>query len=164
MFSFDFTFDGGLESAKQAARELSVDLRSLKEPLKRAVKEVMIPSFRQNFDSEGRPSWTPAARNYGHSLLNDTGRLRNATGLLAIWDFDREHAKLNPTSLASRVGAKIVHQTGVTRRSGGLGKTSSGIHTIPARPFIMMQFEDEEKIQRIFEEYLRERVERRWGR
>ncbi len=163
MFSFDFTFGNGLDGAKIAAKELSVDLRSLKEPLRRAVKEVMIPSFRENFDSEGRPSWTPAKRNYGHSLLNDTGKLKNATQLLAIWDFDREHAKLNPSSLESRVGPKIVHQTGAVRKIANPKGKGKGVHRIPARPFIMMQNEDQEKIAEIFDKYLQERVQRRWG-
>ena len=147
----------GLDEAKSAARSLGVDLRSMREPLKRAVKDVMLPSFHQNFDSEGRPSWTPAARSYGHSLLHDSGRLENGATVLGNWDFDRERAQLNPASLVSRVGVKIIHQTGFSR------KTRKGVHTIPARPFIMMQAEDEEKIEQIFDDWLNERVARRWG-
>ena len=165
MFSFSFSFGSGLAEAKIAAQELSVDLKSLREPLSRAVKEVMIPSFRQNFDNEGRPSWYPPARSYNHPLLNDTGKLRNGATLLAIWDFDREQAKLNPSSLASRVGARIVHQTGFTRKTtpSVTNNLAKGFHTIPARPFIMMQPEDEVSIERIFTDYLDERVKRRWG-
>ena len=154
MLSFSFM---GLDEAKSAARSLGVDLRSMREPLKRAVKNVMLPSFHQNFDSEGRPSWTPAARSYGHSLLHDSGRLENRATVLANWDFDRERAQLNPASLVSRIGVKIIHQTGFSR------KTRKGVHTIPARPFIMMQADDEEKIEQIFDDWLNERVARRWG-
>ena len=154
MLSFSFM---GLDEAKSAARSLGVDLRSMREPLKRAVKDVMLPSFHQNFDSEGRPSWTPAARSYGHSLLHDSGRLEKGATVLANWDFDRERAQLNPASLVSRIGVKIIHQTGFSR------KTRKGVHTIPARPFIMMQAEDEEKIKQIFDAWLNERVTRRWG-
>ena len=154
MLSFSFM---GLDDAKSAAKSLGVDLRSMREPLKRAVKDVMLPSFHQNFDSEGRPSWAPAARSYGHSLLHDSGRLENGATVLGNWDFDKERAQLNPASLVSRVGVKIIHQTGFSR------KTRKGVHTIPARPFIMMQAEDEEKIKEIFDAWLNERVTRRWG-
>ena len=154
MLSFSFM---GLDEAKSAARSLGVDLRSMREPLKRAVKDVMLPSFHQNFDSEGRPSWAPAARTYGHSLLHDSGRLENSATVLANWNFDRERAQLNPASLVSRIGVKIIHQTGFSRN------TKKGVHTIPARPFIMMQADDEEKIEQIFDDWLNERVARRWG-
>lgn len=153
MLSFSFM---GLDEAKSAARSLGVDLRSMREPLKRAVKDVMLPSFHQNFDSEGRPSWAPAARTYGHNLLHDSGRLENGATVLGNWDFDKERAQLNPASLVSRIGVKIIHQTGFSR------KTRKGVHTIPARPFIMMQAEDEEKIEQIFDAWLNERVTSRW--
>ena len=153
MLSLSFMW---LDEAKSAARSLGVDLRSMREPLKRAVKNVMLPSFHQNFDSEGRPSWTPAARGYGHSLLHDSGRLENGATVLANWDFDRERAQLNPASLVSRIGVKIIHQTGFSRN------TKKGVHTIPARPFIMMQADDEEKIEQIFDDWLNERVTSRW--
>jgi len=154
MITYSF---GNLNELKADARQLGLDLRSTKEPLRRAVQEVMIPSFQKNFAAEGRPSWTPAARSYDHPLLNETGKLEGAATTLAIWTIDREQAKINPGALAARVGARIVHQTGYSRA------TKTGTHTIPARPFIMMQNEDEEKIALIFDTWIAERIARRWG-
>lgn len=150
-----FDFGKTLDEAKRDARELGVDLRSMREPLERAVREVMIPSFRKNFDNEGRPGWPPAARDYGHSLLNDTGKLKSSATTIAIWDITRQDARINPGNLTSRVGFKAMHQSGAKT-----GKNRS----FPARPFIMMQKEDEVEIENVFTDWMEERVNARWGR
>ena len=167
--SFSITY-GKLEGLKKAARELRIDLRSAREPLKRAIQQVLIPSFRENFDMEGRPPWTPAAHDYGHPLLNDTGQLRNRSTILAIWRLDREKAEIDPSALISRVGPKIVHQGGAARGTGsskdkdrGRALKRKGLHVLPARPFIMMQDEDADKIQRVYDDWLSERIKRRWS-
>lgn len=104
--------------------KLGIDIRSFKEPLMRAIKQVMIPSFRQNFDQEGRPSWESMSEatemireREGNSgpLLNRTGRLKRVAQQQNIWDVTRESATIR--DLPQRVWYGKVHQEG----KGGMG-------------------------------------------
>lgn len=38
--------------------KLGLDIRSFREPLKRAIRNVVIPSIAENFAVGGRPSWS----------------------------------------------------------------------------------------------------------
>ena len=177
--------------------KLGMDIRSFREPLKRAVQQVIIPSIQRNFDEEGRPAWAPYAEatidireKMGEpvgNLLDKTGALRQVMSHVNIWTINNNAAIL--LDLPQNVWYGKVHQGGYGSTMGGrIKKTGSagaafnslqksianaiktgttirtGDFTIPARPFIMIQEEDVPNIQRVFEEWLEERIERHWSR
>lgn len=127
------------------------NVRSAKEPLTRAVKEVMIPSFQQNFNQGGRPAWEPLAeftikeRGSSSPVLVRTGRLKNTMGRTNIWTITDQHAVIE--RLPQDVWYGHVHQSGSRKNV-----------IIPARPFALIQPEDEERIVEIFNEWLGEQA------
>jgi phage gpG-like protein len=105
--------------------KLGIDIRSFKEPLMRAIKTVMIPSFRKNFEEEGRPAWEPMAEatemirereGSSGALLNRTGALKRVMGQQNIWTVTRESASIQ--DLPEKVSYGKIHQEGL----GGMGK------------------------------------------
>lgn len=129
--------------------QMSEGVSSFKEPLTRAVKEVMIPSFQKNFNTGGRPAWEPLAeytvevRGSASPILVRSGRLQRTMGRVGIWTITDAHAVIE--GLPADVWYGHVHQAGSRKNT-----------TIPARPFALIQPEDEEAIVRIFDEWLGE--------
>jgi phage gpG-like protein len=161
---FDLDFKPSLRVTAGHYEALGVDIRSFREPLKRSVQKVIIPSIRKNFDSGGRPSWAPYAESTleFHKMLGEavsdammvkTGKLKQTMGYFNIWSVDKEKAELR--DLPQRVWYGKVHQSGYGGRAG------KGI--IPARPFVMLQPDDEEKIVKVFDEWLEERILKVWS-
>jgi phage gpG-like protein len=159
--------------------KLGIDIRSFREPLKRSIREVMVPSIRQNFDSGGRPAWVPlhdftVKKKKGDARpLIRTGSLRRVATQMNIWTIDTEKAMV--TDLPQSVWYGKVHQAGYEGNAGGAstkqlvntatgaiieiedeGEAGSG--AIPARPFIVMQNEDVNNIDRVFTDWLGERI------
>lgn len=102
---------------------LGMDIRSMKEPLVRSVKNVLIPSIKHNFTSGGRPPWEPLAADTvklrgGSSwpILVQSGRLRRAAGQFNIWTVTETSATVK--SLPSNVWYGKLHQEGF----GGFGQ------------------------------------------
>jgi phage gpG-like protein len=104
--------------------KLGIDIRSFREPLMRAIKQVMIPSFRQNFEEEGRPAWESLSEatevlreREGTSgpILNRTGKLKRVAQQINIWTVTRESATIR--DLPAKVWYGKVHQGGF----GGMG-------------------------------------------
>jgi phage gpG-like protein len=158
-------FKPSLASVKRDLDALGVDIRSFNEPLKRSIQQVLIPSFRANFDAQGRPAWAPYADttiefhqmlgiDMSKSLLVKTGALKRAAQQLNLWTITKESATF--TSLPQGVWYGNIHQTG-----GKGGKGAGGV--IPARPFIMFQDEDGDKIAEVFAKWLDERIVKRWS-
>lgn len=127
----------------------ALSIKSLREPLTRSVKEVIIPSIRQNFDSEGRPGWEALApstvkrRGTAHPILDEKGNLKKRATQINIWTIDRDSAAI--TGLDSRVKYAGYHQAGTSK--------------MPQRPFVMYQEEDERAIEEIFYEFIVSRLE-----
>lgn len=128
-------------------------IESAKEPLQRAVREVLIPSIQKNFASGGRPAWQPLAdytvtvRGSARPILVRSGRLQRTMGQERIWSITDRHAVIQ--SLPSSVWYGTLHQAG-----------SKANVIIPARPFALIQPEDQEKIEQIFDEWLGEVAQR----
>ena len=175
--SIDMAFEPSIGIMARRIDKLGLDIRSFREPLRRAVKQVVIPSIRTNFDVGGRPSWAPLSprtleQKRGRQKLVESGKLRRVMGYLKIWDIDRDRAMI--TDLPQEVWYGKLHQGGF----GGATITSPGVvnpltgrrgpsitefasgegYSVPARPFIMIQPEDEPQIERVFEEWLQERI------
>jgi len=149
--------------------KLGQDIRSFREPLMRSVREVVIPSIQMNFAKSGRPRWADLSedtwkqKRAGSKILVETGNLRNGMKALSLWHIDKEKALIAdlPQSIwygkvhqSGYGGAEMFHDpvTGSTVNVGGSGA--------PARPFIMLQSEDVEKIDVIFNEWLEMRIQR----
>jgi phage gpG-like protein len=159
------SFHPPLATIKKDLNALGADIRSFREPLKRSVQKVIIPSIQANFDAGGRPAWAPYAdstlefhemlnEDLSDSLLVKSGALKAAMGLLTNWSFSTTSATMK--DLPQRVWYGKVHQAGYGGR-GGKG-------VIPARPFVMFQDEDADKITKIFADWLDERIAMKWGR
>ncbi len=140
---------------------LGVNVKSFKEPLTRAVRDVMRSSLQTNFDVGGRPEpWQPLAdatiKRKGHDeILVDTGALRRTAGTISMWTIDREKAVID--ALPQRVWYGAVHQVGT-----GSGDIFSDEFTagIPARPWAVIQDEDAVEIEDIFLNWIDERINR----
>lgn len=123
-------------------------IRSFREPLTKSVREVIIPSIRRNFASEGRPAWRPLAastvldRGASGPILNRTGRLLKVATQFNIWSYTRDSATI--TGIDGRVKYAKYHQGG-TRK-------------MPQRAFVLIQDEDEEEIEQIFYEFVDRRM------
>jgi phage gpG-like protein len=100
------TFSPTLGITARRVDKLGMDIRSFREPLKRAIQQVVSPSIQKNFDESGRPtSWEPLSeatkeiqqRLYGngdHDPLLRTGKLRQVFGQFNIWTVTQDSAIL----------------------------------------------------------------------
>lgn len=152
-------FKPNLPTVQKRYKDLGVQIKSFREPLKRAVQQVVIPSIRKNFDSSGRPSWAPYSdvtisfhqalgEAVPNKLLVKSGSLRRTMGYLNIWSITQDNASLQ--DLPDSVWYGKIHQ--------------SGNANTPARPFIMLQPRDEDDIVEVFDKWLEERISRVWAR
>jgi phage gpG-like protein len=196
--TLDIHFEPTLLIAAGRVDRMGMDIRSFKEPLTRAVKKIMIPSIRKNFDSGGRPTWdslteaTLRIRSYygfdGAQPLVRTGALERGATQFSIWKIDQATAYIS--DLPERVWYGRIHQAGYQansmgkrvakfkgNRSAAFGSLLSeqrraiqsgtkmkggGGSEVPARPFFILQPEDEDGISEVFIEWLDERIERAW--
>lgn len=103
---------------------LARGLESMREPLLRSIRDVMIPSFQRNFSERGRPKWPPLAPftleiksivGGGDKPLIRTGALRRVMGTVEVWDIGNTSATIR--SLPARVWYGAIHQAGY----GGMG-------------------------------------------
>jgi phage gpG-like protein len=115
----DFDFEPSIGILARNIDKLSTDIRSFREPLTRAVKEVMIPSFRRNFDAQGRPEpWAPLApytvqvRKSTGPILVRSGRLRKVATSFSIWEISQNGAVI--TSLGSKAWYGALMQGGTS--------------------------------------------------
>ena len=166
-------FEPSIGFMARRVNKLGADIRSFKEPLLRSIK-YMGSSFDMNFQKGGRPEkWQDLAdetwKKKRGKILDETGALRKAVKQLNIWTVSRDSAFVN--DLPDKVWYGKVHQQGwggqqVTVPNiglGGAGQTTTVTADlaeggIPQRRFIMMQDEDIIIIERIFTDYLGERV------
>ena len=169
--SIDLNFEPSVGIMARRFDKLGIDIRSFRVPLQRAVKQVMIPSIRQNFDSGGRPAWAPLSdftvkKKGNANILIDGGGLRHVMGQINIWTIDTEKAMI--TDLPQKVWYGKLHQAGYGGtqtsiiKNTGTGKSESFIEGVgggaPARPFVMIQNEDANAIDMVFTDWLGERI------
>ena len=114
----DFEFQPSIGLIASRIDKLGMDIRSFKEPLTRAVVQVMIPSFKLNFESEGRPAWEPLApytvqqrKGRANPILFRSGKLKKVATSRAIWQISQNGAVI--TSLPASVWYGVIHQAGL---------------------------------------------------
>jgi len=178
-------FEPSLIIAARRIDRLGLDIRSFHEPLKRAIQQVMIPSFKKNFDEGGRPKWAPlapatlVARSYRWSNAGQLAPLMVTQALyktaqhLNIWTITKSEALIQ--DLPQEVWYGKVHQQGllggkrqIAKVLATTGKSYSELASdmkakgiaglIPARPFFVFQPEDRQDVEQVFEQWLDERV------
>jgi len=118
ILAFDFSPTIGILARDMD--KMGVDIRSWRVPLTNAVRNVMIPSFRQNFESGGRPDhWQPLSESTvlirsregsGSTPLVRSGALKRNMGYLTMWDITKDYAILK--KLPDRVWYGAVQQAG----------------------------------------------------
>jgi phage gpG-like protein len=156
--TFEFKPSVGL-SAKRIDK-LGMDIRSFREPLKRSIQRVLAPSFKANFRAGGRPErWQPLAdetvelRGSSTPILVRSGRLMKTIQQFNIWSINETQAAI--TDLPEKIWYGKVQQGGLVK-----GGKIDAAGNIPARPFVLIQGEDYDKIERVFQDWFVERMEK----
>lgn len=146
-----FTFRPSLGLSARRLDRLGLDIRSMREPLKRSIQQVLAPSFRANFVAGGRPiPWEPLAdftveqRGNSEPILVRSGLLMRTISQLSIWSIDMHKAAL--LDLPRKIWYGKLQQAGRDDQN------------LPARPFVMIQDDDYDKIERVFQVWLAERI------
>lgn len=134
--------------------DLSHKLGSYKVPFNRAVREVLAPSIKQNFKDGGRPSWDAlkdsTVRRKGHDRPLIRGgkgskRLSWRAGAYKRWNINDKTAEYELPNVPY-----FRHQQE--------GFTHIGNTRVPARPFAMIQPTDRDRVERIFNEWAEETI------
>jgi phage gpG-like protein len=191
MVALDIHFEPAMIISARKVDKLGLSIRSFREPLKRSIQQVMIPSIRKNFDAEGRPSWQQLApatvkrRGSSHPILRQSGALAQVATQLNIWTIDTEKAYIRdlPESVwygkvqqagfqgTRQESALVANVRRVGTGSGGgfrrslyasagqqMANDNTGSSSTPARPFIVLQKQDEVRIKAVFNVWLKERI------
>jgi phage gpG-like protein len=113
-----FEFQPSLGIVAKAVDRWAIDIRSFREPLERSIKQVMIPSFRTNFASGGRPPWEPLAaqtvkkrKGSATPILVRSGKLARGVTTLKVWTVTVASATIK--DLPDRIWYGKVHQAGL---------------------------------------------------
>lgn len=139
------TFSPTLGIAAGRIDKLGLDIRSFKEPLTRAIREVMVPSIKRNFSEGGRPAWEPLSEATmsirawkgvgGSSPLISSGLLARTASQINIWDVNQTSAVIR--DLPDKVWYGKIHQGGydggsmssLIKKFGGDVGAASAAHT-----------------------------------
>jgi phage gpG-like protein len=127
---FDRSIEAGWEispSSGLLARDIErmgLALTDYKEPLTRSIMTVMIPSFRKNFEKEGRPDkWEKLAAytlhrkgaagiSNGDRILHWTGALKRGVTQFSLWHFNSTNTGMTIQGLPQDIWYGAVHQSG----------------------------------------------------
>lgn len=160
----------GVEAVRSSFIKAQRGLEDYRKPLERCGIE-MYKSIDRNFQAQGRPqAWAPHApltrklRGGGGRILMDSGKLRQSvtskSGSGSKYKLSKNKLVIG-SNLKARGSNKLlaeIHQYGQTAGVQKVfGKPSK--RGLPARPFLLVQPEDEKKFQQIFEEYVKEITE-----
>lgn len=137
---------------------LGSSISSFKEPLRKAVKDVVIPSFETNFAVGGRPAWEPLSdytlerrsnAGTGSQILVEHGQLYYYATHAQAWTYDDQEGEA--WIQTSKLGAAFY---GEVHQWGGY----AGSVFIPQREWAVFQEEDANRIGEVFEEWLDDRT------
>ncbi|MGG1219352.1 phage virion morphogenesis protein [Priestia endophytica] len=153
----------GIEELDSTLQRAVRRMSDWKQPLKES-GVYMYQSIDKNFQSGGRPSkwkghhWLTKKLRGGGQVLSDTGRLRQSvTSKGAGSKYQLSDSKLViGSNVKARGSSRLladIQQNGVPAGVNKVfGKPGKG--GIPARPFLLIQSEDEERIEEIFRDYI----------
>lgn len=154
--SLDIDFDPMPTLYAHSMYELALDIRSYREPLKRAIQGVLSPSFRHSFDTGGRPPWEPLSEStierktakgvaQPDKILVETGALRRVVSQLNIWTINGPAGEAFVSTLPGTEYGEF---------------HLDGTEHMPARPFLEITPADEEEIVEVFDRWILERFAR----
>lgn len=152
-------------------------IKSFREPLKKCLDTVIVPSIIEQFNRQGRPPWVElkastkarrARKKFGKlstnkkskvdaskfyatmrfKILDETGRLMRVARQKNLWTIKSDELMFNEQALTSRVPYGKFHQTGT--------------RFMPARPFVNLRWEHEEEIVSIFDNFQLDRIIKGW--
>jgi phage virion morphogenesis protein len=144
----------GLSQLLDRLGTLAFDTRHVERPL-RAVGALLVTSIEKNFAEQGRPQkWTPLAPRTlagrrrgkgkgGPRILIDTGRLKSSINYKMV------SAGGGP---AVKVGTNVRYAA--RQHFGYPGGAGRGHAKTPARPFMLIQPEDVQAIDRVFTRHI----------
>ncbi|MBC3252852.1 phage virion morphogenesis protein [Serratia fonticola] len=135
-----------------------LDWLSHREPLMRAIAAEMKDAVEENFAQQGRPAWLGIKRD--GMILQKSGRL--ASSIVAVSDNDSATVGTNVEYAAiHQFGGKTRPHVILPRNKKALAfngrvvkKVNHPGSDIPARPFLALTSDDEEKIVSTVSEYL----------
>ena len=134
---------------------LSSKLGSYKVPFTRSVREVLAPSIKQNFNDGGRPSWQPlrvsTVRRKGH----DRPLIRGGKGSKRLSWRASAYKRWKVTDKAAEY--ELPNVPYFRHQQEGFIHFGSG-ERVPARPFAMIQPTDRDRVERIFNEWAEETI------
>lgn len=154
--------------------KLHYNIKSFREPLQQSLNEVIVPAIVKNFASQGRPPWvalkdsTVKRRSWRKTtlkngkvttsipiaggnfrILDQTGRLKKAATQKNMWEIKNDELTFRSTFFTGKVPYGVFHQ--------------SGTRYMTARVFISLRYDEEEKIQDIFSDWLLARLTKYWS-
>lgn len=128
-----FTFSPSLGIAAKRIDKLSIDIRSWREPFTRSIRQVMMPSIRENFNVGGRPPWAPLSESTwevrsrfgweGGTALALTGALMRGASSFKMWTITTTNATIR--AFPENIWYGRIHQEGYGGNGGG-----GGMHAI----------------------------------
>lgn len=150
----DPTFFPQIQALAADVDDMARKFQDFTEPLKFSLSQVILPSIAKNFAVQGRPKWKALAastivarRGRTGPILRRTGNLIGSVLSTDNWIISKDMLTIDYTSIPI-YGA--YHQLGTKR--------------MPARPFIMYQPEDVEKIVEIFAAWTDKIVAQEWSK
>lgn len=152
----------GHRELDSSLKEAMKGLDDFKQPLKESGVH-MYKSIDKNFQSQGRPNkWKKhhwlTKKLRGGRILEDTGRLKQSvTSRGEGSKYELSDSKLViGSNLKARNSNRLLADIQQNGLPAGVNKVfgKPGKNGIPARPFLMIQDEDTEMIERIFKDYV----------
>lgn len=139
--------------------KFSYNIRSFREPLDRAVRQVLVPDIQDQFSSGGNPRWKELAAStkeakkrmgLDRGILVRTGDLRKAATQISQWKVTSDNAYYIGLPSSVSYGYPM---------DMGFDNARTNRHVDP-REFIRLTSRQEDAIEVIFEEWLEERAAR----
>lgn len=155
--------------------KLHDNIKSFREPLQMSLDQVVVPAIIKNFAAQGRPpwvalkdstiqrrSWRPTTASKGRHaistsvpvggghfrILDNTGRLKKAATQKNMWDIKEDQLTFRSTFFSGKVPYGAFHQLGT--------------RNMVERVFISLRYDEEEKIQDVFSDWLLSRINKYW--
>jgi len=161
MFNIDIQFIPTVKVMQGRYEAFGIYVNNLKKPLTQSVEKVLVPAITKNFDVQGRPKWDALApstvEKKGFStILYETGQLRSVATAKSIWKV-KTSAGVGTASVDSLPGAEygMYHQSGFINARTGTA--------VSARPFMVIQDEEERAVEEVFDEWLEDRIRQVFG-
>lgn len=166
---------------------LSAGFKSFQKPLMTALRTVIVPSIKRNFEAQGRPPWKALTRKTIYNrlmegyprgpILDKSGRLKREAVKLNNWEYRNNELAFRGLYFTQKVPYASFHQFGArTRLNSGsasnliMGRVGSSGFSVRVgqsrqlvpRPFIQLTTDEEAEIFTIFMAYVVEKVNEAW--